>query len=524
MQTIDVEIKAKTIARITFPFKELRKPSIKVILRPHISKNVFDVVKRSQKETCFISPFITYSPMKSVLDHVKDHILVRVIAGTKSAYAAVINASKDSGKKVLVKYRGQVHSKVLTSDNECLISSFNITQAGLEKQAEVGILTNDLNIVSNVKDYFNRLWNREHEYKEEYYGGKIELDTPTQTVFVSSVTNLPYLIFDLLKQAKKDAIFVSPFLDYEAVKKITDCINRGVQINAIVKVDERAWEEGRSDPWAIDLLVDRCKRVWEKPDLHAKILIVDNSCAIISSTNITHIGLGSNFEAGLYTKNPDVINSLKTFIESLKVKPIDEWELERKIRTYLKVMKSIEVKFQDEGDHYCDEKELELTRGIKAETEKGFEYPIHSGYDLKLEQPPRRIRVIRRKIKKYKPVDEVFRPKPVDLVVIEDALILGALLCNRHCKLDDLIRIVKEKVSPAFCYFPFKIQFPIGLRGKNWSDSDILGACLKFLGERGRHGIRLIHRKNEVHLEAKEEYVKEFVRRYKSTFSTLKLS
>ena len=519
-----MEIRAKKIARITFPFKKLRKPSIKVISHPHISKNVFDVIKHSQKELCFISPFITYSPMKSVLNHVKDHILVRVIAGTKSAYAAVVDASKDSGKKVLVKYRGQVHSKVLASDSECLISSFNITQAGLEKQTEVGILTNDLNIVRNVKDFFNRFWDREYEYKEEYYGGKIELNTPTQTAFISSVTNLPYLIFDLLKEAKKEVTIVSPFLDYEAVKKITDCINKGVQINAIVKVDERAWEEGRADPWAIDLLVDRCKGVWEKPDLHAKILIVDNSWAIISSMNITHVGLGRNFEAGLYTKNPDVINALKIFIESLKVKPIDEWELERKIRNYLKVMKSTEVRFQDEGDHYCDEKELELTRDIKVGIEKDFAYPFHSGYDLKLEPPPRKIRVIRRKIKKSRPVDQVFRPKPVDLVVIEDALILGALLCNRHCKLDDLIRIVEEKVSPAFCYFPFKIQFPFSLRGKNWSDSDILGTCLKFLSEKGQHGIRLIYRKNEVHLEAREEYVKEFIKKYKSVFLTLKLS
>ncbi len=518
-----MEIKAKTTTRIIFPFKILKKPSIKVILRPHITKNIFDVVKRSQKELCFISPFITYSPMKNVLNHVQDHVLVKVIAGTKSAYAAVVNASKDSGKKVLIKYRGQVHCKMLTSDNECLISSFNITQAGLEKQAEVGILTNDPNIVSSVKDYFNRFWNSEHEYKEEYYSGKIELDTHTQTVFVSSVTNLPYLIFDLLKQAKKEVMIVSPFLDYEAVKKITDCINRGVQINAIVKVDERAWEEGRSDPWGIDLLVDRCKEVWEKPDLHAKIFIVDNSCAIISSMNITHVGLGSNFEAGLYTKDLDVINALNTFIASLKVKPIDEWKLERKIRTYLEAMRSTEVRFQDEGDRYSDEKELESTCGIKVEIEKDFAYPIHSGYDIKLEPPPRRIRVIRRKIKKSRPADQVFRPKPVDLVVIEDALILGALLCNRHCKLDDLIRIVEEKVSPAFCYFPFKIQFPIGLRGKNWSDSDILRACLKFLSERGRHGIRLIYRKNEVHLEAQEEYVKEFIKKYKSTFSTLKL-
>jgi len=56
--------------------------------------------------------------------------------------------------------------------------------------------------------------------------------------------------------------------------------------------------------------------------LHAKIVLVDGSNAVISSANLIKTSLSRNYEAGVFSRDRSVISDVNFFIESLWDKSI----------------------------------------------------------------------------------------------------------------------------------------------------------------------------------------------------------
>jgi phosphatidylserine/phosphatidylglycerophosphate/cardiolipin synthase-like enzyme len=54
------------------------------------------------------------------------------------------------------------------------------------------------------------------------------------------------------------------------------------------------------------------------PKLHAKIILVDKREAVVTSANFTTGGLDLNYEGGIWTCNPIVINEVCSFIDKLR--------------------------------------------------------------------------------------------------------------------------------------------------------------------------------------------------------------
>ena len=52
-------------------------------------------------------------------------------------------------------------------------------------------------------------------------------------------------------------------------------------------------------------------------DLHAKMIIIDNSIAIISSANLTKKGLSVNYEAGVCLKDKNMIKEITLFFDDV---------------------------------------------------------------------------------------------------------------------------------------------------------------------------------------------------------------
>ena len=51
--------------------------------------------------------------------------------------------------------------------------------------------------------------------------------------------------------------------------------------------------------------------------LHAKIIVIDNSVAIISSANLTKKGLSVNYEAGICLRERRIINEVTQFFNDI---------------------------------------------------------------------------------------------------------------------------------------------------------------------------------------------------------------
>jgi len=391
--------------RVNFSFWT-RKNHISLVSYPYISKTFLNFAKRAKREFYFISPFLTRKGLIPILKKIKKEVQVKAIVGTKRACTEVRRAANQSKRKISIKLGGKIHCKILLNDKEVIIGSCNITEAGIENSKEVGILTNDQNIVSAAKNFFHYLWTGEIRYNEPYYGNKFKLNTPTRTVFISSCQNFPFVIFDLFRQAKKKITLVTPFLTSEAIKLLMDQINENVELEAIIKIDENDWKRMICDPWAIDILLERCDRAWNDPRLHGKVIIIDDMIAVISSLNITDASFKENYEAGVLSQNSVIIDALKQFIEvNLKSKLILREEFEKKWDRFLLKQQLKKVIIQKEGDHFSDEEESSKLPRERVEIESVV-YPQHIGMSLELPPPPKPLRTLKRRVKKAKPPTE----------------------------------------------------------------------------------------------------------------------
>ena len=107
----------------------------------------------------------------------------------------------------------------------------------------------------------------------------------------------------------------TPFIEYLMNKAV-----KGVSVQIICSNPSQSF----TDEW------QQCYRQMGNPDLfeykfsernHAKIYIVDDQIAYIGSANVTKAGVrqlnDANFEAGILTKDPELVSSVKNFFNKV---------------------------------------------------------------------------------------------------------------------------------------------------------------------------------------------------------------
>ena len=489
--------------------KRIAEIYIIVVSYPYMRKTFLEVARKAQNELYIASPYISQESLKEILRNVSEKVHVKILVKRVSDYEKAINIIRGM-ERVEVRLGVKVHFKLLASDKDVIISSSNISKQGLESLYEIGIVTNDPDIVDQAKAFFTYIWSGKKRYKENYYGeGGARIDTPTQTVFISSYRNIPYLLFDLMKQARKGTIIVSPYLTYGAIKKLLSYVSEDARVCVVTRVDRGGFAAGLTDPEAIRCILDECEETWNNPKLHAKVLIIDDRFAIISSLNITDDGLTKNFEAGVLTQNPAVISVLKKLVDRLKDRRLN--------------VKELEEEFVASLAHKPRSNQPQVTVEVK-------EIPVHPiPAGSKLELPKIGIHRVRRRKDLSWPEVEIKAKKrikrrkrgtvPVDLVVLEQAFVIATLRRNGKCKLDELLNEVEKKVAPRFAYFPWKLQGPGGLSDKSWNDPIVLETCLKFLEEKGIYGINLNRYEDTVIIRpVNKRVIEEFQKLFSSFF------
>ena len=206
--------KIKDAGKILEKVERAAKTYITVISYPNMREAFLEVAKKTRNELYIASPYISQESLNEILSNVGEKVRVKILVKRVSDYEKAMDSIKDRGQAE-VRLGGEVHFKLLAGDKDVIISSSNISKQGFESLYEIGIVTNDPNIVDRSKAFFIHVWGEEKQYKEDYYGeGGARIDTLTQTVFISSYRNIPYLLFDLMKQARKDVTIVSPCLLY----------------------------------------------------------------------------------------------------------------------------------------------------------------------------------------------------------------------------------------------------------------------------------------------------------------------
>jgi len=124
-----------------------------------------------------------------------------------------------------------------------------------------------------------------------------------------------------LSQAKEEVLICSPWITY-IVDELSD-FKRGrskkdTNIKIITRLMKEDVEKGVTDLEKFRVLKeDFGADIRYNNDLHAKIVIVDNSVAIISSANLTKKGLGVNYEAGACLRDEETVNKVIQFFDDV---------------------------------------------------------------------------------------------------------------------------------------------------------------------------------------------------------------
>jgi hypothetical protein len=115
----------------------------------------------------------------------------------------------------------------------------------------------------------------------------------------------------LIASAKTSLRLVAPYYSKEVIEMVLGKSNVSVRKEFILALREQDVLVGVQSAKAIRLLkkTPKCEARIAKR-LHAKFLIADEHRAIVTSSNLTHNGLNSNAEVGVYLDEPEAIKSL----------------------------------------------------------------------------------------------------------------------------------------------------------------------------------------------------------------------
>jgi hypothetical protein len=108
---------------------------------------------------------------------------------------------------------------------------------------------------------------------------------------------------EFVKSTKNELLVVAPFFSLEIINKILEYAGEGVELRFLLGAKLRGIAAGVSDYDALirlhEISFQRNIIVRNIPNLHGKVMISDQTKAIISSSNLTRKGLQKNIEFGI---------------------------------------------------------------------------------------------------------------------------------------------------------------------------------------------------------------------------------
>ncbi len=136
-----------------------------------------------------------------------------------------------------------------------------------------------------------------------------------------------------LSKAQQEVLICSPWithiLDEFSDYKVKDD-KKKINLKIITRLIKEDIDCGITDPDKFRILKDYGAEIRYNNGLHAKIVIVDNSVAIISSANLTKNGLSVNYEAGICLRDRNMVNKVTLFFNDVweESKPLTDESIE----------------------------------------------------------------------------------------------------------------------------------------------------------------------------------------------------
>ncbi|MHC1569662.1 MAG: phospholipase D-like domain-containing protein [Candidatus Syntropharchaeales archaeon] len=197
-----------------------------------------------------------------------------------------------------------------------------------------GYISKNTDLQKRLKETSNYKLIKRLEYLENYINQNIQqkkLDTDFVVTFEGVGINdmLLFNTFNTIKQcldkmvlkADIEIIIVSPWITkggWNSVKpSLLNFINKGGKIKVFMKGDKEDFLRGLSDRDVVNQIRSLGGEVRFIPKLHAKLCVIDNREALVTSANFTSGGFNFNYETGIWTCNPYIVEEIRDFIDKL---------------------------------------------------------------------------------------------------------------------------------------------------------------------------------------------------------------
>jgi len=308
------------------------KPSVRLLINQEIGNEIRKIVKNAKQSLFILSPDISSQALEWLLEPaIKKNVKLTIITAKKS-YEKALQTLQKLNLESHIFENDNLHAKIVMNDDEAIVSSSNISSAGLwiagKGNLECGLYTRQREIVNSLKSFINTVLSDEHgipAYKsnklEIYYG-------PWQVVG---------LLKQLLSKMNNGIFLITPYLGLEAVDRFLSPMQGNVRLNIVTSLRKSYIKNALTDLAAIRNLLNKGAQIKRRDDLHAKCLIVDGKLGVLGTFNFTFDGILTNYEIAILLKDVKLIKNLAEFMEKIseRSKEIgfkDLSEIESKVR------------------------------------------------------------------------------------------------------------------------------------------------------------------------------------------------
>ena len=116
-----------------------------------------------------------------------------------------------------------------------------------------------------------------------------------------------------LGECRTRLLVASPYINDGFLRLLRD-VRPSVRRSLVTRTDLRDFALGSSNLNTLCTLSKGGVTIRALPDLHAKVYVLDNSWALVTSANATNAGLGKNWECGLATTDKATVRSVASAV------------------------------------------------------------------------------------------------------------------------------------------------------------------------------------------------------------------
>lgn len=280
----------------------------------------------SATERLIVEPDEGRTPLYNAIQHAHSSVQVVMYGLTDTALLNTLIQSQSAGKKLQIlleetPYKNEnentfaiaklnaekinwrpaynafqlTHQKTMIIDqHQAIIMTFNFTHASFKNERNFALIIDDPDEVNEIEKVFQADWQRQN----------VSVSNPN---LVWSPNNSKQKILDLIRSAQSSIkIYAQDISDYQTIGALAKAARSGRKVEILIgKLNDKNAKKINYLEKA-GVIIHTNKKYY----IHAKVIIIDKSAALLGSLNLTFPSINKNRELAIISHDPQVVKQL----------------------------------------------------------------------------------------------------------------------------------------------------------------------------------------------------------------------